>query len=195
MASESIHGRIFKIVSSETDDVYVGSTTQTLKERFGQHRSYYNNYLNGKSKYVSSSAIMKYVDARIELLHEALFESIADLHRLEGQYMQTTDNCINRYIAGRSSRQYRLDNADVLLQQKKIYRARDPEKWKQYIKEYQDNNKDKIRERNKQPIQCPVCKSNLQHGEKARHERSKKHQSALSQVSSTDLPTDTSTSD
>jgi len=32
-------GRIYKIVNSKTNEIYIGSTTQELKNRFKTHRS------------------------------------------------------------------------------------------------------------------------------------------------------------
>jgi group I intron endonuclease len=32
-------GRIYKIINSKTDDIYIGSTIQTLKNRFKAHKS------------------------------------------------------------------------------------------------------------------------------------------------------------
>jgi predicted GIY-YIG superfamily endonuclease len=52
-----IFGRIYKIVSSETDDVYIGSTIRTLRERFKEHKERYNSYTMGK-KYTTSFEIM-----------------------------------------------------------------------------------------------------------------------------------------
>ena len=36
-------GKIYKLVSDETDDIYIGSTCQRLlSKRLGQHRDHYN---------------------------------------------------------------------------------------------------------------------------------------------------------
>ena len=60
-----IFGRIYKITSSETDDVYVGSTTKTLRERLSQHKSNYKQYIKNKYRYVKSFDILKFVDVKI----------------------------------------------------------------------------------------------------------------------------------
>ena len=210
MASESIHGRIYKIISSETDSVYVGSTTQTLKDRLSCHKADYKRYIQGHHMYVTSFDIVKFSDARIELLQEDLFSSKADLHRLEGQYMQTTENCINRCIAGRTrqeyeekhrdrineyARQYRLNNSEKICQTAKRYYDNHRELTVQRNKDYRENNKDKIKERKTQIILCPVCEQTFTHCNRARHERTKKHQYALSQTSSTELHNESSTNE
>jgi hypothetical protein len=47
----SFIGKIYKITSSKTDDVYIGSTIQTLNDRFIKHKSNYKLYQNKKSSY------------------------------------------------------------------------------------------------------------------------------------------------
>ena len=107
-----LFGRIYKITSSETDGVYVGSTTRTLRSRLVNHISDYHGYLRGERHCMKSFDIVKFPDAQIELLHEGLFESKADLFRLEGEYIQSTANCVNRCVAGRTAIEWRRDNKD-----------------------------------------------------------------------------------
>ena len=41
-------GKIYKIVSLQTDSVYIGSTTQTLSLRMTQHKNDYRYWLNNQ---------------------------------------------------------------------------------------------------------------------------------------------------
>ena len=118
-----LFGRIYKITSSETDGVYVGSTTRTLRSRFANHIYDYHGYLRGERHYTKSCEVVKFPDAQIELLHEGLFESTADLFRLEGEYIQTTENCINRCVAGRTPIEWRRDNTDKVKEYQKTART------------------------------------------------------------------------
>jgi hypothetical protein len=95
-----IFGRIYKITSSETEYIYIGATTKTLKERLAKHKTQYKCYLDGKYDYVSSFDIIKFVNVNIELISEGLFDRKSDLYRLEGEYIQLTENCINKRIEG-----------------------------------------------------------------------------------------------
>jgi predicted GIY-YIG superfamily endonuclease len=52
-------GKIYIIKSKQTNKVYIGSTVDTLKERFRIHK---------KNKDCSSVEMLKYSDATIELL-------------------------------------------------------------------------------------------------------------------------------
>ena len=53
-------GKIYKLISNQTDDIYYGSTIEkTLSNRLGGHRSQYKLWLNNKSNYVTSFEIIK----------------------------------------------------------------------------------------------------------------------------------------
>jgi predicted RNA-binding Zn-ribbon protein involved in translation (DUF1610 family) len=99
----------------------------------------------------------------MELLYEGEFETEDDLHRMEGEYQRKID-CVNKRIEGRTDKeynhQYHLDNKDK-------------------IKQYYQDNKNKIKERVSVKFKCP-CGVEIQRCEKARHNKSKKHQAYLS---------------
>ena len=47
-------GKIYKIVSNQTDQVYFGSTTNSLARRISEHRAKYKSYQKGNGAYVTS---------------------------------------------------------------------------------------------------------------------------------------------
>lgn len=60
------NGKIYKIVSNHTNDVYIGSTCEPmLSRRLAQLRSEYRNYAGSKRRWMSYFAIVKYDDAQI----------------------------------------------------------------------------------------------------------------------------------
>ena len=101
-----IIGRIYKIVSSECDGCYIGSTIQQLSQRFSDHKHDYKRYLAGKQSCVTSFEVIKFADARIELIHEGVFDSKKDLERLEGAMIMTTPNAVNKNVAGRTKQEW-----------------------------------------------------------------------------------------
>ena len=161
-----IIGRIYRIVSSECDGCYIGSTTQQLNMRLNMHKNDYRRYLTGKPIYITSFEVIKFADASIELIHEGVFDNKEDLRRLEGEIIRTTPNAINKNVAGRSKKQYKQDNIEA-------YRA------------YQNTN-----------CRCATCGGTYMIKSRGRHLRTKKHQNAVSSSSSvidsseasTDLP-------
>jgi len=125
------NAKIYKIYSPEGDEIYIGSTTLSLNQRFYRHKC----QLNCTSKILFE----KYTDVRIELIMNYPCESKQELNVKEGEYIRNTTNCINNRIAGRTKKEYDKDNKD----KRKEYHQ-------QYIKEYRQQNKDKIREQNKE---------------------------------------------
>ena len=62
-------GKIYKIISNQTDDVYYGSTIEiVLSNRLAKHRNNYKSWLSEKFPYITSFEIMKYSDAKIILV-------------------------------------------------------------------------------------------------------------------------------
>ena len=62
---------IYKIISKNSDLVYVGGTDQTLKLRFSGHQTSYKCWLEGKPRsYYSSYKVLECGDCSIEMLEE-----------------------------------------------------------------------------------------------------------------------------
>jgi len=139
--SDFANGRIYIIRSNKTDQVYIGSTTQKLSQRMGQHRSDFKC-----NKGVTSSELIKHGDAYIELIEKFPCEDREELHKREGEVMRATENTVNKQLAGRTLKQYRKDNKDKIKQ----YCDDNKDKTKQYNKQYCDDNKDKLSIQHKQ---------------------------------------------
>jgi hypothetical protein len=143
------NSKIYKIWSTQTDDIYIGSTTQPLSKRIGDHRSKSKGYQNGKYHYVTSFKILDYGDAKIELIEKVNCKCKEELTAREGHYIRTLE-CVNKYIPGRNLKQHYQDNKEKILQQNKQYRQDNKDKIKQYHKQYRQDNKDKIKQYHKQ---------------------------------------------
>ena len=92
-------GKIYKLVSNHTDDIYIGSTCDLLSKRLYQHKLKFEYYQNGKGNYISSFEICKYDDVRILLMKEYPCENKYQLERKEGKYQEKYE-CVNKHIAG-----------------------------------------------------------------------------------------------
>ena len=139
------NGKIYAIRSHQTDEVYIGSTTQKLSQRLGKHRSYYNSYKRGKGNYISSIEIIQYPDHYIELIKLFPCNLKCELLAEEGRTIRET-NCVNKEIAGRTRKQYRIDNKELINLNNKNYREKNKDK----IKEWREKNKEKLKERAKE---------------------------------------------
>jgi hypothetical protein len=108
------NGKIYSIRSHQTEKIYIGSTTQSLSQRFSNH----------KELTCSSREIMQFADAYIELIEMFPCANKIELHRREGEVIRITD-CVNKTMPGRTraetNKQYREDNRGKILEQQKQY--------------------------------------------------------------------------
>lgn len=140
------NGKIYKIVCNVTGKIYIGSTClPTLAKRLAYHRKGYKQYLEQKYPYVSSFEILENNNYSIILLEEYPCETKDQLLARERYYIDN-NVCVNKFIPGRTKKQYYQENREQALKQKKVYYEENKEK----IKEYRKNNRDKIAEQRKQ---------------------------------------------
>src|SRR3989338_541478 len=178
-------GYIYKIASPQTNFVYIGSTTKTLDRRLSGHKSDYNSYLAGKHRYMTSFEVVKFDDCKIEMIRLIYCETKTDLYRWEGQVIQSTDNCVNRNVAGRDKKVYYQENKDKIKESQAQYYQDNQEKIKESQAQYRQDNKDKIKESqaqyrqdNKDKIKEPVtceCGFIVRKDVVSRHKRTNKH--------------------
>ncbi len=170
------NGKIYKIVSDSTDDVYVGSTTKKyLCNRMAGHRDHYKKWQQGNFSFITSFEILKHGDAKIFLLEKYPCNSKEELDSRERWYIDNTENCINKNKPGRTIKAWRKENENILRLKEKIYREKNKDRINDYLKHYRNKNRDKIHEKSNQKHTC-VCGNNYTQGNKKRHLRSAKHQ-------------------
>lgn len=73
---------------------------------------------------------------------------------------------------------YNEKNKEIISEKKKIYRVKNQEYFNSYLKEWQETNKEKIKQRRSEIINCE-CGNAFTYGNKVRHARSKLHQNYL----------------
>jgi hypothetical protein len=201
------NSKIYKvepIVVHEPHEIYIGSTTNKyLSDRLAKHKSSYKAYLNNINHYISIFDLFdKYgvENCKIFLIESYNCNDINELRTKEGAYIRTL-NCINKFIPGRTEKEYREDNKykmkqyyednkDKLLQQQKEYyesnrdkikqyRENKKDKTKEYQKEYYESNKDKISEFHKTKITCS-CGCEVVKHHLNRHMKTEKHKKLIS---------------
>jgi hypothetical protein len=154
-------GKIYKIWSFNTDEIYIGSTIQSLGERLRGHERDFKYFKEGTRKgFVSSFIILENEHYDIELIEYCPCKTKAELHRREGE-LQREMNCINKNIAGRTKKEYLEDNSerfDLYYKEyrknhkcdakkyKKIYTEKYREKIKENDKKYRENHREEIKE-------------------------------------------------
>jgi|DEB0MinimDraft_6_1074348.scaffolds.fasta_scaffold04557_3 paraquat-inducible protein B len=143
-------GKIYSIRSHLTDDVYIGSTTDTLPKRLFNHKRYYKRWLNTKKNRCTSFKIIeKDPECYIELVENYPCNSKNELERREGELIRTT-TCVNKNIAGRTQKEYREEHRTEIREHLKQYYESNKIEINERHKEYHHNNKQQINERKKQ---------------------------------------------
>lgn len=160
-------GYIYKITSPSTDKIYIGSTTQTLIERFKCHKYH---------KSCNSKLILTFSDSVIELLEEIIFTDKKDLFKRERYYIELNQNiCVNVKFPSRTKKEWNTINKERISIKQKEYNLLHREELKKNAEIYRIENADKIYEKIK--CECGVIcgKQNI-----SLHKKSKKHLNYLS---------------
>ena len=80
--------------------------------------------LKGGSNFVTSYNILKNANYDIILLESVNCNSKDELHMKERHYIETL-NCFNKYIVGRTHKEYYKDNIEQIKDKQKEYKERD----------------------------------------------------------------------
>ena len=190
------NGKIYKLVSDETDKIYIGSTCSLLRKRLTGHKEDYKRHKIGKQHYISSYALVKYDDVEIILLEKYPCESKEELLARERYWIEKKKKiCVNKRIPTRTMKEYYEENKQQIKEQMKEYYEANKEKLQGKNREYRLNNeqtikkqrakyyeenKDSINETKKEKYNCE-CGSCLRIADKLRHEKTAKHQKYLSE--------------
>jgi hypothetical protein len=143
------NGKIYKLWSPEGDDIYIGSTVNSLAKRKCDHKSKCNDGRGCRSKIL----FQKYDDVRIELIEEFPCENKMELNKREGHYIRTLD-CVNKVIPGithkESNKKWREANREKEQERHKQFRENNKEKIKERNQKYVENNKDEINQKRRE---------------------------------------------
>jgi len=149
------NGKIYMIYSNLSNKVYIGSTTGKVNRRFKNHTYYYNGYKRGINNHCRGICDMfdelGTENCKIITIKHYPCNNKKELEREEGYFIKTSKNCYNKNVAGRNLKEYTQDNKDKIKKKDKKYYNNNKDKIKQYI----EDNKDKIkqyREDNKDKI-------------------------------------------
>lgn len=179
-------GYIYKIAIKDgsLDECYIGSTSR-IRERRRTHKSACNNPNNKDYNYYVYQFIREnggFDNFDLYELEEVKYDDKRELHKIERRYIETLKPKLNKIIPTRTFQEYYQDNKDDIREKHKTYRENN----KEAIRDYYRDNKDMILAKQKEKYVC-ACGSTFRHADKARHERSKKHQEYLKQNESIDL--------
>ena len=116
------NGKIYKIVCNLTNEVYIGSTTQSLSKRLAQHVQEYKVHVRNNRSSTRSSQIIERGNYNIILIEEVSCNNKEQLHRVERKHIEA-NTCINVVIPTRTHKEWLDVNKEKVKAQKKIYDA------------------------------------------------------------------------
>jgi hypothetical protein len=135
MVKDYSKGKIYKIVSDSCDDIYIGSTVQTLAQRLGKHRSDYNQWKKGNARYTRSFSLIERGDYHIILIEPFSCNNQEELTARERHFIEN-NVCLNKVIPGRTRKEYNQDNKEKIKEWYQLNKERIKEKHKEHKKEY-----------------------------------------------------------
>lgn len=134
-------GTIYKIICAVSDDVYIGSTFSTCRNRWQNHKGTYNNWLsNNKNRGCSIYPYFKkYGIENFKLIKIKEYDCVDRIHlESKEQLWISKTKCVNK-----------LNPLHISYLYKKKWNTENKEKIKQQKTTHYENNKDKIKERSK----------------------------------------------
>ena len=140
------NGKIYKIVSDQTDMIYIGSTTQLLHNRMAGHRRNLKHHNKGNRKICSSFELLdKYSDCQIILIEDYPCKSKEELRSRERYHIENNKEiCVNINIPTRTQQEWLSDYKDYVCERGKKYYEDNKEIINKKHKQYYEDNKEKI---------------------------------------------------
>ncbi len=196
MSQNFKNAKIYKITNNCNDEIYIGSTCDSLSKRFSSHK---RAAIEGKNqnrpfyKLINELGIECF---RIDLIEEWEANDKQEIRQKEGKYIKEMGT-LNKNLAGQTlsesqkmyyknnsdkiktyANQYYKDNEANIKTYNKQYKIENKESikeyQKQYDKEYREKMKNTIKEKRSVIVTC-VCGCTVQKSELPRHQRTKKH--------------------
>ncbi len=166
MSQDFSKGKFYKITNDYNDDVYVGSTCNTLVRRFIMHKS--DSKIPCKMNYLLYQLInnIGFERFRIQLIENYPCEDKYQLRQREGYWIKQLGT-LNKLISGRTIKEWEEDNKNKI---------------KAKYDKYEETHKEQRLERKKE-ILCE-CGCIFQNREYTRHCKSKKHINLMNAKSS-----------
>ena len=146
-------GKIYKILNTIDNEIYVGSTCELLSQRMARHRSDCKRRAHlPLYKHMNQLGVEHFY---IELIEDCPCDRNEELVKREGEIIRSIgtlnkNGTIN--IKENSTgyhRQYRHDNIEKQKEQKHIWYEQNKEQVKEQVKEYYDQNRETIIEQQK----------------------------------------------
>jgi hypothetical protein len=110
-SSEAFIGRIYRLSVPGCDQVYIGSTRQTLSTRMSKHRYNMRAWQRGAYHYVTSFALVVLPGVSIDTVEEEEYQDLQHMRDREAYWIARLPT-VNKYTPGRSpAESHRISHA------------------------------------------------------------------------------------
>ena len=174
-------GKIYKLISDHTDEIYIGSTCQLLCHRLSGHA---RDFREGKNQCTCRN-MFELGKVKIVLIENVPCDSKEELYKRERHYIENM-NCVNKLIPGRTMAENYQDKKEHFKKRSLDRYYATKEEISKKTKEYRLKNIDKIKERKKLRTICD-CGLDVAKDHIAQHKRTKRHLKLIE--SKTEVPT------
>ena len=145
MSQDFSKAKIYKITNDFNNEVYIGSTCNTLNRRFIKHKSDYKREEKKNRPIYKLMNEIGFERFRIQLIEDYHCEDKYELRQREGHFIREFGT-LNKKIEGRSDQEFK----ELKKEYDKEYREQNKEKIKEKMKEYREANKEKIKDKDKE---------------------------------------------
>lgn len=181
-------GRVYKIICTVSNVVYVGSTFLTLHRRWINHKSKFKAWVrNNEEPHPVICPIIEEFgleNFKIELIKEYQVCDKKHLHAYETLWICRLNPCNKKtpfFIEYLCKKHYYQENKDNYLDRNRQYYQEHKDRISLQNKQNYQDNKEQISERGKISFACK-CGSIIRTDNKARHFKSKKHLTFINQI-------------
>ena len=155
-----LSGKIYFLMNDINHEIfYIGSSCDTLNNRLHKHKNaafHFNKDYNAKrNNYIRLMNLENnkgFNDMSIHLIEDFPCNNKIELLERERYYIQLFKPSCNVFIPGRTRKEYRMDNYEIITLKKREYYTKNKDKYKLYrtnnqekIKKYRDDNKEKFK--------------------------------------------------
>ena len=169
-------GKIYKLVSDLTDQIYIGSCCVPLRKRLCEHKSEFKTVRKNPTKSIELFKLGGKVE--IILIEEYPCGSKMELERRERYHIEN-NICVNRLIPARTreelleyQKEYREVNREAICERHKEYHKVNREAICERHKEYYEANKGALLEKQKERVNCPHCNKEINRSSLSLHIKS-----------------------
>ena len=137
-------GKIYKITNDFNDDIYVGSSCDTLIKRFSNHKKDSKKGKNEEHPFYRLMNEIGHTRFRIQLIEDYPCEDTYQLRQREGHFIREMGT-LNLVIAGRTRTEYNQENKEKISAKGKEYREKNREIINEKKKSLEKNTKKKLK--------------------------------------------------